>query len=218
VLYFYKKEINMKKCSICKIIKDEIGFSKGQRTCKECYKAYYDKKRPKLCLECKNICKGKRHKYCSNECKIIHNTIKCENGCWEWKGFVSPDGYAQTKDYDCIKTNILAHRLSYKVFKGEIPDGMCVCHACDNRKCCNPKHLWLGTRFDNNKDCFDKGRTIGVSRPGELSPSAKLKNEDVLEIRKKLSEGIRPYLIAKEYKVKNYCIYAIRDRITWRHI
>jgi hypothetical protein len=208
----------MKKCCRCKIEKEENGFSKGQKSCKLCYKEYYDKKRPKICLECKNLCKGKRHKYCSNECKIIHNTIKSENGCWEWNGWISKGGYPMTKDYDCIKTNILAHRLSYKVFKGDIPDGMLVCHACDNKKCCNPKHLWLGTHHDNNQDCLMKGRNSGGHGPGEINPASKLKEKEVLEIRKKLSEGIRPYLIAKEYKVKNYCIYAIRDRITWRHI
>jgi hypothetical protein len=164
----------MKKCCRCKIEKEFEEFSKGQLACKECYRSYYLKKTQRKCLECKSICTGKRHVYCSNECKIIHNTKKISGGCWEWKGTILKCGYGVTKDYDKQKTNIYVHRLSYKVFKGEIPEKLLVLHTCDNRRCVNPKHLWLGTHYDNNQDCLQKGRWAGGAPKGAKNGNSKI--------------------------------------------
>jgi hypothetical protein len=75
--------------------------------------------------------------------------------CWGWKLCKDKKGYALFS----IKTkSIKAHRLSYQLFNGEIPAGMCVCHSCDNPSCTNPRHLWLGTNADNLRDMIAKGR------------------------------------------------------------
>lgn len=89
--------------------------------------------------------------------QYIRDRIKVveESGCWEWQLSKTPQGYGQAM---YRRKRWRAHRLSYTAFKGEIPEGLCVCHTCDNRKCVNPEHLWLGTRGDNNKDCSGKGR------------------------------------------------------------
>ena len=87
--------------------------------------------------------------------------------CWLWHGADNGDGYgASYRTEDGRRRTWLTHRLSYTIFKGPIPEGLCVLHDCpggDNRRCCNPNHLWLGTRSDNNKDSMEKGTARGGS-------------------------------------------------------
>jgi len=77
-------------------------------------------------------------------------------GCWSWLGATN-DGYGVVH-YPGKNTTIRAHVLSYTLCKGEVPSGMCVLHSCDNRECCNPDHLFVGTRGDNNRDRAQKKR------------------------------------------------------------
>lgn len=82
--------------------------------------------------------------------------IRADNeSCWEWIGNQHGYGYG-VLPYK--KENIRAHRFSYSHYVGEIPEGMFVCHKCDNPVCSNPKHLFLGTNIDNINDCIKKGR------------------------------------------------------------
>lgn len=113
------------------------------------------------------------------------------NGCWEWQaGIMKKTGYGQ---FWYEGTNHLAHRISYLFFKGGIPDNLCVCHTCDNRKCVNPEHLWLGTHKENVADCYRKGRHPKTGRPRKtkLEPNASYKAKWYIENRDRLKAEMK---------------------------
>lgn len=137
--------------------------------------------------------------------------IQKTNGCWDWNG--TP---MQIWGYGRIKINgrpHKAHRLSYQLFVGDIPDGMLVCHKCDRPICVNPDHLFLGTDLDNQRDCCRKGRH--ARREGEKHPLAKLSEKDVIFIRGSAESNTQ---LAIRFKVAKNTIRAARLRATWGHV
>lgn len=79
--------------------------------------------------------------------------------CWNWRACIGGNGYGQFK---VNRYALGAHVVSYLIIKGNIPKGKHVCHTCDNTKCCNPNHLWLGTIKDNAQDKILKGRDRSI--------------------------------------------------------
>lgn len=104
--------------------------------------------------------------------------------CWNWIASKNPKGYGKFGVGGAGRGWTGAHRVSWEIHSGPIPDDKCVLHSCDNPACVNPNHLWLGTIQDNLRDCGDKGRRSGGRLSGELNSHAKLKERDVLEIRR----------------------------------
>lgn len=114
---------------------------------------------------------------------------------------------------------MFAHRLAYEFWScATIPAGLLVCHECDNRMCCNPAHLWLGTNDDNMADVVAKGRSRGGnggnghSFPGELHPSAKLTEAKVLTI---FGSRMGTQYLATQYGVTRRTIQKIKARKSW---
>jgi hypothetical protein len=124
--------------------------------------------------------------------------VRKSEGCWEWARAMK-DGYGVFGVYGT--TVVRAHRYSYELFKGPIPDGLFVCHHCDNRKCVRPDHLFLGTAKDNADDMWRKGR--GPVRSGELASAAKLTLVQVRAMRTMRHAGATLQQIADAFGVSN---------------
>lgn len=144
---------------------------------------------------------------------IENNSIPVtESGCWLWEKATNR-GYGVTY-HEGKKQQ--AHRLSYKEYLGEIPEGMCVCHKCDVPGCVNPSHLFVGSHKDNAHDKISKGRSNTAK--GERTGSSKLSKEDVIDVRFKIKEGHNLMALALLYNVHQASISGIKRRITWKHV
>lgn len=110
----------------------------------------------------------------------------------------------------------LAHRVMWEIVNGEIPDGLLVLHKCDNPKCVNVDHLYLGTYKDNMRDALERGQQR--PRRGEEAGAHKLTDSDVRAIRIMAGQGISHSDIARMFSVTQQNIRCIVERATWRHI
>lgn len=108
----------------------------------------------------------------------------------------------------------LAHRVAWVSANGPIPDGLFVCHHCDNRACVNVEHMFLGTHKENMYDMKAKGRSLRGSRQN----MAKLNESQVLEIRKLQAAGVMGKEIAKTYSVSKAVISMIKTGKLWTHV
>lgn len=142
--------------------------------------------------------------------------VRKGDGCWEWTGALARGGYGLFKS-NHIQTR-RAHRVAWILTNGPIPDGLDVCHSCDNRLCVRPDHLWLGTRADNNADMQQKRRAIGAHGNvwGENASWHKLTWEDVDEIRRLHLAGASQRELARRYPVSRPRIRKILNGQAWR--
>lgn len=128
---------------------------------------------------------------------------------------MSTDGYGKIT---ILKKTLPAHRVSWTMYVGAIPDGQQVLHKCDIRQCVRPDHLFLGTNMDNQQDLRTKGgRVEGFQVKGERSLKSKLTTAQVLEIRRDYTPGSGE-LLAEKYGVRGQSINDIIHRKSWKHI
>jgi predicted XRE-type DNA-binding protein len=136
--------------------------------------------------------------------------VKGDDECWGWLGYKNANGYG------CFQSD-LAHRVSYRIFVGEIPNKMCVLHRCDNPGCCNYLHLFLGTRVDNIFDMIKKKRDRHLF--GEQHGRAKLTNKDAAKIKLLLKEGLLSQdKIAEMFGITQCVVSDINLNRIWRNV
>lgn len=151
--------------------------------------------------------------------------VEKTDGCWLWIASTNRKGYGRF-GIDACDGMRLAHRWSWEIHNGPIPDGLCVLHRCDVPACVNPAHLFLGTRVDNNADMERKGRGNRVGwrnvrdrRPGELRHNSKLTVERVREIRVLYEAGDVSYTkLGRLYGVGRTTIEQVVKRKKWAHV
>lgn len=139
--------------------------------------------------------------------------IDSTTGCWQWTASCAGKGYGQMK-LPKQRRQEYAHRISYQIHYGEIPVGKYVCHTCDNPKCVNPGHLFIGTSADNHEDMKSKGRHLF----GERNSVAKVTEKDVLEIKEMLNMNIPQTRIAKAYGISQIEVSRINTGQRWSHV
>lgn len=140
----------------------------------------------------------------------LYQIVGEPDSCWEWP-------HRRGRGYGYLSFNdkgYLVHRLSYEYHIGPIPDGMFVCHSCDNRACTNPTHLWLGTHAENMADRDVKGRQAKGERVG----NAKLTVDDVREIRTLYEQGWTFTQLSEAFGVARIQVHRIISRKLWTHV
>lgn len=142
------------------------------------------------------------------------------DACWGWIGIINPYGYGRMQYFYEKKAKYMsAHRLSYMISIGPIPDWLLVLHKCDNRACSNPKHLRLGTQKDNIDDMYAKGRQAPVSlrtKYGEQASNAILTERDVIEIRNDYATGyFTNATLSRVYGIGHCAITSIVTGKSW---
>ena len=152
------------------------------------------------------------HKYTTKQVSRLYSKLLVvPSGCHEWQAYTNANGYGVVRLFG--KT-MLAHRAIWETVNGDIPKGLFVCHHCDNPKCCNVDHLFLGTNIDNVDDSKRKNRR---NRPaGERNGSAKLTRDDVQHIKVLLSQKYRHVVIANMFGVHRSTIVDISCGRRWK--
>ncbi len=142
------------------------------------------------------------------------NTLLSKTGCIEYTGTLDRGLYG------CLPKSVFgsrrAHRVAYQLVHGQIAPELCVCHRCDNPKCVNVEHLFVGTRQDNIRDKISKGRQSGGALPGALNPNHKITAAIVSEIRKCKNLGINWRRIKDAFGISQSQYYRIVNRQAWR--
>lgn len=142
--------------------------------------------------------------------KFLSNLRKEPSGCMTWSKSRNRNGYGTL----VFLGETLAHRVSYLLFKGNIPSGLFVCHHCDNPPCCNPVHLFLGDRSDNAKDCVRKDRHGTATLTMQTALDIKMKYEKIPVVgSRKLCGAVEA--LCTEYGISKSQMHRIKNGERW---
>jgi hypothetical protein len=143
--------------------------------------------------------------------RLWRRGVRTASGCLDWPLTVNWAGYGRTTVYvDGRGRSIAVHRAAWLVANGPVPAGMHICHRCDNRRCYEPKHLFLGTAADNTADMMAKGRHVRTGM--------RLTDEQVTEARARFAAGETQTALARAFGVGiNTMHCAVRGK-TWTHL
>ncbi len=141
--------------------------------------------------------------------------LDAESGCWLWTASRDPKGYGW---FRAGSRSRHAHRISWELRRGSIPNKLHVLHACDNPPCVNPDHLFLGTNAENMADKMRKGRWRGGPPSGEANANAVLTEEAVRAIRVAARCGTSQRALARYFGVRQSTVWNVVHQKTWRHV
>lgn len=140
--------------------------------------------------------------------------IKSNKECWDWRAYIKPTGYGQFTVHHGKYVN--ASRIAYILTHGEISDSLEVCHSCDNPKCVNPRHLFLGSHKDNMQDMVNKGRgKLPPTLYGKYNSSSKLSKSKVKKIFEMKDKGKSLRYIGNKFGVTKQAIWSIIHKKNW---
>jgi len=207
------------KCCNSKVFKNGLCKKhyelkrKGKCTVEGCDGKYFA---GEMCA--KHYARFKRHgtvhlsKKLNTKERLRAQTKRC-GACLEWTGANDGQwGYGQMNVNGKMEKT---HRIAWELEYGPIPKGLCVCHHCDNPRCLEISHLFLGTHQDNMQDCLQKGRGNRGGPKGEACHFAKLTEKEVLEIR---ASDEQCNILAKQYDISNAIITQVQKGEIWKHL
>lgn len=208
-----------KACTACHVVKSLTDFYReakhadGHRSvCKQCDAQRHQRRTKRLVEAHGRIYRPlKKIREPLTRNNLSEFTSVDASGCWNWILRLNDDGYGK-KTLDGKKRS--AHVIVWILFNGDLPKGKCVLHKCDNRRCVNPDHLFVGTQLDNIQDMKEKGR----ARKGVTHFWAKINPAIVANMRSDRASGQTFKSIAEKYGVdEKTAWHAIKGR-TWRHV
>ena len=141
------------------------------------------------------------------------NVTANDDLCWEWQAYLNKNGYGA---FGINGKSYLSNRVAFEYSNGYLDKDICVLHKCDNRKCCNPKHLFLGTRVDNNNDKVRKGRAQRLF--GDINPNSKVTEKDILPIKELINSGLTYTEVGRRYNISKVQARNIYKGRSWRHL